>query len=197
MRVLILDGYNVIHAIPELERQLDRSLEAAREALIGHCCAYQASRGDVQEIYVVFDGRETDEQAPTRRQPRVTVMFTPKREEADDRILHLIKTAQGRTEFVIVSNDTYVFNNARAHGARVIPAAEWYRWVQPKPAAPARTRRPAERPPSRWPRSAGRGGRPARGERKSTLSPRAAREITDAYQQELERRARGHPPTVL
>ena len=178
MRVLILDGYNVIHAIPELERQLDRSLEAAREALIGHCCAYQASRGDVQEIYVVFDGRETDDQAPTRRQPRVTVMFTPKREEADDRILRLLKDAKGSTEFVIVSNDTYVFNNSRAHGARVIPAAEWYRWMQPKPAAPARTRRPAG------------------GGEKSTLSPRAAREITEAYQQELERRARTRPPTA-
>ena len=178
MKVLILDGYNVIHAIPELERQLDRSLDAAREALIGRCCAYQASRGDAQEIYIVFDGRETDDQAPTKRGPRVTVLFTPRKEEADDRILRLIKDAKGHTEFVIVSNDTYVFNNSRAHGARVIPAAEWYRWVQPKPAAPARTRRPA-----------GDDG-------KSTLPPRAAREITEAYQQELERRAREHPPTA-
>ena len=123
MRVLILDGYNVIHAIPELERALDRSLEAAREALIGRCCAYQANRGDAQEIYIVFDGRETDDQAPTKRGPRVTVLFTPRKEEADDRILRLIKDAKGRTEFVIVSNDTYVFNNARAHGARAAASA--------------------------------------------------------------------------
>ena len=45
MKVLILDAYNVIHAIPELERELDRSLEAARNALITRCQALPGGPG--------------------------------------------------------------------------------------------------------------------------------------------------------
>ena len=46
MVTVILDGYNVIHALPALERQLDRGLEAAREALVSLCRSYQSRRGD-------------------------------------------------------------------------------------------------------------------------------------------------------
>jgi len=58
MTTLILDGYNVIHAVPELARHLDRSLQSAREALVRLCQAYRARRGDIGRLYVVFDGRD-------------------------------------------------------------------------------------------------------------------------------------------
>ena len=97
----------------------------------------------------------------------VTVIFTPRQEEADERILELIRTDRGRHRFVIVSNDTYVFNNARSHGARVRSVAEFDAWA----------RRPAA---SREPKRAG--------EEKPPLSPREADRITDAYRRHLERR---------
>lgn len=168
MKVLILDAYNVIHAIPELERELDRSLEAAREALITRCLSLQQGRGDIQEVHIVFDGREDHDQPALQRGSGVLVWFTPRKEEADDRILSMIKKAESRVQFVIVSNDTYVFNNSKAHGARVIGVSEFNNWLHPRP--------------SNLKRVSGTG-------ESKTLTGRQAREINEAYLMDLEQRS--------
>ena len=125
MLTLILDGYNVIHAVPQLAKRLDQSLEAARQALIEFCADYRARRGDVAQLYIVFDGDEAYA-GPGQSRLGVTVLFSRRGEEADERILGLIRSGDGRSRFVIVSDDTYIFNNARAHGARVMPVRDFY-----------------------------------------------------------------------
>jgi len=167
MKVLILDAYNVIHAIPELERMLDRSLEAAREALIARCRVLCQARGDIGEIHLIFDGSQAEEAPALRRGAGVSVWFTPKKEEADERILRMIKQAEAHAQFVIVSNDTYVFNNSRAHGAQVMSSAAFQEWLKPGPGRKKESR--------------------IAGETK-TLSGRQAREINEAYLKDLERR---------
>ena len=166
MVTVVLDGYNVIHAVPELARQLDRSLQAAREALVNLCQAYQARRGDVERVYVVFDGNQ-DEMLESQMMPRggVTVLFTTRQEEADDRILRLIRSERGRRRFLVVSNDTYVFNNVRAHGVSVVSVSEFYATLHP-----ARAPQPE---------------RPALTD-KAALPAREARRITEDYRAYLE-----------
>ena len=174
MITLILDGYNVIYAVPELTRQMDRSLEAAREALVRLCEAYRTRRGDVGQVYVVFDGRD-DECSGGSEQPRgrVTVCFTRPPQEADQRILRLIE-AQRPTRCVVVSNDNEVLNNARAFGARVISAQAFAQEVQQRqPAKPAKTSRGRRR------------GR-ADAEKPALSIPEALR-ITDEYRKHLEK----------
>ena len=173
MITLVLDGYNVIHAVPELARQLDRSLEAAREALVALCGTYLARRGDVTRLYVVFDGNDVD--APSSRADRggVTVLFTPRQEEADARILSLIRSDGGRSRFVIVSNDTYIFNNARVHGARVMPVREFY--AQVRPARTSQSKGPV-------------------GVEKMPLSSRDEQRITEEYRQSLEGKTKNRVP---
>ena len=132
MVTTILDGYNVIHAVPELARQMDRSLQSAREALVRFCQEARGRRGEAGQFYVVFDGRDAD--APgTFEQPhgRVTVRFTQKPEEADARILRVIEALRGRGQCVVVSNDNEVANNARAFGACIISVQEFYTQARP------------------------------------------------------------------
>ena len=167
MLTVVLDGYNVIHAVPELARQLDRSLEAAREALVSLCRAYQARRGDVTRLYVVFDGNDAEGRTPAADRGGVTVLFTQRQEEADERILSLIRSDGGRSRFIIVSNDTYIFNNARVHGARVIPVLEFY--AQLRPARTSRSEGPTV-------------------VEKRPLSSRDAQRITEEYRKRLENR---------
>ncbi|MDP3703457.1 MAG: NYN domain-containing protein [Candidatus Omnitrophota bacterium] len=169
MITLILDGYNVIHAVPEMARQMDRSLQSAREALVRFCEAYRARRGDIGHVYVVFDGRD-DEFSGASEQPRgrVTLCFTRRSEEADQRILRLIE-AERPNRCVVVSNDNEVFNNARAHGARVISVQEFA-----EPARPVKTSR----------------GRSHHEAGKRTLSIPDAMRITDEYRKHLETRKR-------
>lgn len=166
MITLILDGYNVAHAVPELARQMDQSLQAAREALVRLCEEYWARRGDIGRICVVFDGRDdAGFGSPQPQRGRVEVLFTRKPEEADKRILSLIESEQGRGRFVVVSNDNEVANNARAFGARVLSAQEFYKQARP-------SRAPSPRP------SATPG--------KTMPSVRDAHQITEDYRKHLE-----------
>ena len=169
MVTIILDGYNVIHAVPELERQLDRSLEAAREALMSLCRTYRTRRGDVERLYVVFDGDHAYARGPQADRGGVTVLFTQRQEEADERILSLIRAEGGRSRFVVVSNDTYVSNNARALRAQVISVQEFY--GQTQPSRTTRSKRPVVAD-------------------KRTLSTRDAQRITEEYRKHLEGKAK-------
>ncbi len=189
MIVLVLDGYNVIHAVPELVRALDRSLEASREALIAVCQAYRARRGDIARLYIVFDGDRSNRgphEVPERSEDAswgrgavsgvsqgtrggVSVLFSRRPEDADERILQLIRADGGRSQFVIVSNDNYIFNNARVHGARVISVAEFYAQLRSASVKPTRSGR-------------------TKSSEKSTLPTRDAQQITEEYQRYLEGR---------
>jgi len=173
MIVLILDGYNVIHAVPELARHLDRSLQAAREALVRLCQEYRARRGDIERLYVVFDGRDAEAFGSSAQpQSSVTVLFTQRPEEADARILRVVEE-HGRGRCVVVSNDNEVANNARAFGARILSVQTFYRQVHPvktshlqSPASPGKT----------------------------ILSTRDAQQITDEYRQHLDHKTKATQP---
>jgi len=165
MVTVVLDGYNVIHAVPELARHLDQSLESAREALVRFCQAYRAGRGDVARLVVVFDGDEAHARGPQADRGGVTVLFTGRQEEADERIVQWARADGGRSRLVIVSNDTLVFNNARAHGARAMSVSEFYAQARPK-------RNPCQGPHEL--------------PEKPTLPPLEARRITEEYRRHLD-----------
>jgi predicted RNA-binding protein with PIN domain len=99
----------------------------------------------------------------------VTVLFSRRPEDADERILQLIRADGGRSQFVIVSNDNYIFNNARVHGARVISVAEFYAQLQSVSAKPSGSGRP-------------------KSPEKSALPTRDAQQITEEYRRYLEGR---------
>ena len=165
MVTVVLDGYNVVHAVPELERVLDQSLEAAREALVRMCQELRARRGDIGRLVVVFDGDEAHARGPAADRGGVTVLFTRREEEADERILQFLRADGGRNRFVIVSNDTHIFNNARAHGARAMSVSEFYAQARPK-------RHPRQGPPEL--------------PEKPALPPFEARRITEEYRRHLD-----------
>ena len=172
MITLILDGYNVTHTAPELARHLDRSLQAAREALVRLCQAYRARRGDIGRLYVVFDGRDEPWPGAPAQQGGVTVVFARKPEQADQRILRVIEAQGSKSRCVVVSNDNEVCNNARAFGAGILSVEAFCAKAQPVAA------------PRRSPSSAGdSGGKPP-------LSTRDAQRITDAYRKHLEDKER-------
>ena len=166
MTTLILDGYNVAHAVPELARQLDGSLQAARDALVALCQQYRAKRGDIGKVYVVFDGRNAEVfGAREQTQGGVTVLFSQKPEEADARILRVIESQRSRC--VVVSNDNEVSNNARAFGASVLSVQQFYEQARQG------TARRAHHPTSPG---------------KADLPAGTARQITEDYRKHLERK---------
>lgn len=172
MTTVIVDGYNVIHAVPALARCLDRSLEAAREALVAVCQAYRARRGDVRRLCVVFDGAAAHEGWPQAERGGVVIRFTRGAEEADGEILRMLRES-GREPCAVVSNDNVVCNNARAHRAQVVSAEAFYAVALRRPLGASENRRRAQPPVE-----------------KMTLPCRDAQAITEEYRRHLERVAR-------
>ena len=166
MVTIVVDGYNVIHAVPEFARHLERRLEAARNALLAACRNYRARRGDIARFYVVFDGDETVSLESSIERGGVRAVFTQRQEEADARILELIRTSASRDRFLVVSNDTLVTNNARAHGAGVLSAQAFAAQLQPKSVSRLRHASSGD---------------------EQKVSPRQAQAITEAYRRYLEK----------
>ena len=175
MITLILDGYNVIGSVPELNRQWDRNALAARGALISLCQSYRARRKDVARLYVVFDGLAAHAHVLESAQHGIVVRFT-RGEEADAFIVNMVEAAMHRDQCVVVSEDKDLIHTVRALGARVLSVRAFYDNVQP-----SQRRQPA--------RFASRDV-----DEKTMPSPGAARRITEELRTHLEQRAMRQAP---
>jgi len=125
-KIMIIDGYNVIHRIPELSKRLSNSLESAREGLISYCKKWRMTRRDISECYVVFDGDSSVLGARSQVARGIRVVCTKTKESADDRILNLIEQGHGTGEYVVVSDDNKVCQGSRRLDAKVISVSEFY-----------------------------------------------------------------------
>lgn len=127
---MIIDGYNVIHFIPEIEKLLDESLEAARIGLINLLSELKASRKDIGHIYVVFDGKSDIFDAGSSVAPGITAVYTRHGKDADRRIIDIVKQAPEPDSISVVSNDNFLYNNVRAHGGRIKTVEELCRMLK-------------------------------------------------------------------
>ncbi len=99
--LLIIDGYNVIFADPQLAGLMDNYPEIAREKLIQRLYNYSFHRG--AKITVVFDGKPGvihENKSP----PGVKVVFS-KDISADEHIIKMVESAQNPAEYTVVSSD--------------------------------------------------------------------------------------------
>jgi len=119
MQTLVIDGYNVIHAIPDIEGLLEESLEAARIGLIRMVTEFKNSRKDVQRIFIVFDGKSEGPDQEVAVSEGITAIYTPTGKEADNKILEIIKDSDQPQSITVISNDNFLYNNARSLGARI------------------------------------------------------------------------------
>ena len=106
----IIDGYNVIHAIPTLKKLLAHDGSQAREQLI-----FLVSRLTFKRKFrctIVFDGARPHEPHPSStHSPLHNVFSAP--QSADARIKSMIDQSKNRTLLVIVSSDREILSYAR------------------------------------------------------------------------------------
>jgi predicted RNA-binding protein with PIN domain len=100
--IIVVDGYNLLRrAYPEFLVQ--RSFEAAREAMVARLERYFEVQTGTQMI-IVFDGATGAwDDRPSRRGFRVAFSRPPR--SADDEILALCRHHEGRDEIEIVTSD--------------------------------------------------------------------------------------------
>jgi predicted RNA-binding protein with PIN domain len=143
---LIVDGYNVIHAWPDLRGLLRESLELARERLVERLATLAQLTG--VEVSVVFDahrrreGRQHEEQVGG-----VRTIFTGRGRSADQVIERMAYQAAERREPILVAtSDSFHRAMLRGMGAAVIGTDELLRRVGESEAELARRLRTYSRP---------------------------------------------------
>ncbi|MFK4996606.1 NYN domain-containing protein [Bacillus sp. N9] len=104
MDILLVDGYNMIGAWPELTRLRDYDLAAARDRLIEILADYQGYTGF--KVIVVFDAYEVKGIEKKYKNHKVEVIFTKAEETADERIEKLaIELNTMRTQVYVATSD--------------------------------------------------------------------------------------------
>ena len=135
MKALIVDGYNAIHKIKHLESLLDDSLYEARQALTQLAINYQEKSGGIAEVYVVFDGRDAYRDLSISAPPHQVFSKTG---EGDKAIIRLVRKLSSRYDVIVASDDNFVRNNSRAHGAGIITIREFFAVIRKRKGSKAK-----------------------------------------------------------
>lgn len=136
-KVLVVDGYNVIHRIPELEASLDGGLESARNRLALHLSAWARLHPGF-ECVIVFDGDPRFLNSQARCLAGIGCLYSRTPHGGDEEIIRFVREFRGRkADITVVSDDNHVGNNCRVYGANVVPSS----FIMSKPARrPSRVR---------------------------------------------------------
>jgi predicted RNA-binding protein with PIN domain len=130
MERVIVDGYNVIHAWPQLKRLLgDASLEAARDKLIDRLSVFGMVAG--ADVTVVFDAHHSAVRTISEEVVEgVRVVFTRKGHSADHLIERIAYDAsQSGHMITVATSDRFQRDLVRGMGGAVISAEELERRV--------------------------------------------------------------------
>ena len=119
---IVIDGYNLIHAMPELVRLVATDLERARDGLVAKLAVYRSGRG--VRVTVVFDGQSMVAQQ-SRPPGGIEVVFSRAPQNADAKIKTMLALERSPKSWTVVTSDNSIVRYARDFGAKTIPSAEF------------------------------------------------------------------------
>lgn len=132
---LIIDGYNVMHALPLEKEWPGRNSMERRGNFIARLRAYAGSRPHL--VTVVFDGTKGGEDlGGYEKAGNLEIRYSRRGEEADAVIKRMVEEAPRPTDILLVSSDKGVTGHARSAGASIAGAHELVRRLSPNPPRP-------------------------------------------------------------
>jgi len=121
---LVIDGYNAISKIRELEAKKDISLETARLSFIQILQNFLAQKSIFEKVYLVFDSREKELGVRRHSYGRVEVLFATADRDADSVIVDILRNAKSSDKIKVASDDNFVRNHAKVFGRDIISIKE-------------------------------------------------------------------------
>jgi len=97
---ILIDGYNLIRAVPELAALDREDLSAGREALVTRLLSYRATRG--HSLAIVFDGASLHPSAKWGNPGGIAVVFSRGGRSADDLLAE--KCRAGEADILVTSD---------------------------------------------------------------------------------------------
>lgn len=125
---IVVDGYNLIHAMPELARLVATDLERARDGLVAKLAVYRSRRN--VRITVVFDGQGMSA-LWTRPPGGIEVVFSRAPQDADQKIKNMLALEKSPRSWTVVTSDNSIVRFARDCGARTVSSAEFAKKLGP------------------------------------------------------------------
>ncbi|MGL4731804.1 MAG: NYN domain-containing protein [Clostridium sp.] len=128
MRIVFVDGYNIINSWPNLKDIKDYSYESAREKLIDIMRNYSAFCG--YKIEVVFDAHMVKGACEKKEKyDKVSVIFTKEGETADSYIEKKVNMIGRKFEVYVVTSDSLEQQITFQRGASRVSSLEFYHEV--------------------------------------------------------------------
>ena len=106
----IIDGYNLIHAIPSLRKLVDHDGFQAREQLVQYVSRLTYRRKI--RCTIVFDGAKPSDFRPASAHSPVHILYSHP-QSADAKIKGMIDQSKSRTLLVIISSDREILDYAK------------------------------------------------------------------------------------
>ena len=123
-RYLIIDGYNAISKIEELDAKKDISLEASRMFFIKMLMEFMDRKRMFDKIFVVFDSKDKELGVRKYSYGGVETLFTTNDRSADGVIVELLKDSSPEDKISVCSDDNFLRNHARAFGRDAVSIQE-------------------------------------------------------------------------
>jgi predicted RNA-binding protein with PIN domain len=121
---MVIDGYNLIFAMPEYAELARDSLETARKVLMDRLCGYAAYTG--REVVLVFDGWKVPGNPGDKQEHHnIKVVFTREKETGDAWIERFIAQIGKNQQVRVVSSDWLVQLSAVHKGVLRVSAREF------------------------------------------------------------------------
>ena len=120
MRALVIDGYNVIFRTSYLCKIANKDLMRSRNEVTKIARQYQRKIGGIDKLKVVFDGQDKYQGISCYSDQKYSATG-----QGDIEIVRTIEQFATKYNVTVVSNDNFVRNNARAHGASAIGVDEF------------------------------------------------------------------------
>lgn len=126
---LLVDGYNIAHAWPEMKRILNKSIDALIDELFKSMQVIH----DIEHLRltIIFDGNERGVKLvrPTQ-EPTLSIIFSPKGNSADGIIQQLVENTKKRSLCQVATDDTALKRGIRDLGAEAISSQDLKYWVE-------------------------------------------------------------------
>lgn len=128
MKIIYLDGYNIINAWPNLNEIKRHNFEGSREKLIETMQNYASYKG--YKVIVVFDAQLVKGAIEKKEKVgNITVIYTKMGETADSYIERMVNSIGRKYDVTVVTSDLLEQQLIFQRGASRIPSMEFYQEV--------------------------------------------------------------------